>query len=134
MISKQEKGRCGEQLALEAYEKLGYALVGQNYRCRWGEIDLIVKNDVFFVFCEVKLRNGTRFGSGLDAVTPAKREKIIKSAQQFLCDYPVSSNLQLRFDVFAIQIEEKHDKILVQSTELIENAFEVVDRGYDSIF
>lgn len=128
MRTNREKGKIGEARAKEFYESRGFTLVAQNYFCRWGEIDLIVKNEIFFVFCEVKLRRGTAFGGGLSAVTLRKREKMIKSAQDYLQKHPVDSNLQPRFDVFEVQIAQKNDTILVKSTELVENAFEVEER------
>lgn len=125
MLNNRQKGKAGEEYAKQAYLNQGYELVAQNFYCRFGEIDLIVKNETFFVFCEVKLRRGNYFGSSLQAVTQRKIGKIIKSAQQYLLENPTCLHLQPRFDVFGVQIAQKDDKLLVESTELIENAFGV---------
>jgi putative endonuclease len=123
MTSNREKGKIGEACAREFYEARGYEVVAQNVFCRYGEIDLIVKNEIFFVFCEVKLRQGVSFGNGLQAITRHKREKMVKSAQQYLQENSIDLSLQPRFDVFSVQTSQKNGKIFVQSTELIENAF-----------
>jgi putative endonuclease len=72
-----------------------------NYTAKCGEIDLIVYNDKFIVFAEVKMRKGTDYGHPLETVTAAKQKKIRKTSEHFLLKNP-RSTLQPRIDVIAI--------------------------------
>jgi hypothetical protein len=62
-LREKSSGAWGEDLALHYLTTRGYELVERNYRTRYGEIDLILRNDDLLVFVEVKLRRGTRFGT-----------------------------------------------------------------------
>ena len=108
-------GREGEARAAEYLRKKRYDIIGANYRCRFGELDLIAKKRELVIFVEVKLRKNDRFGAAADAVTPAKREKLRKAALSWLavteCTAPT------RFDVIEIYTETGR-------INHIENAFE----------
>lgn len=93
-------GKWGERLAAEALRKQGWKLVETNYRCRMGEIDLIVSNQKYLVFVEVKLRKNSRFGQAAEAVTPEKQRKLRAAAELYLAEHP--TGLQPRFDVAEI--------------------------------
>ena len=73
-------GREGEAKAAAYLRKKRYDIIGANYRCRFGELDLIAKKGELVVFVEVKLRKNDRFGAAADAVTASKREKLRKAA------------------------------------------------------
>jgi putative endonuclease len=80
----------------------GYELVERNYRTRYGEIDLILRDGECLVFVEVKLRRGTAFGDPAEAVTPRKQQTIRSIAKQYLAERePVFD--EARFDVIGIQ-------------------------------
>lgn len=98
MNHNQELGRRGEDAAAQWYQTSGYSLLERNWRCRDGEIDLIVARDDTVVFVEVKTRSSARYGSGFDAVTQRKRRTIRRVARRWLArqDRWVSD---LRFDV-----------------------------------
>jgi len=106
------KGRKGEDLALEYLEKNGFVLIEKNFRSRFGEIDLIVKDGQTIVFVEVKYRLSENYGSPKEAVTNEKIKKIIRTAQYFITKN--NFNSLYRFDVVSIY----KDKI-----EHIKNAF-----------
>ncbi len=97
---KKMLGLCGEQKALEFLVQNGYSLVEQNYSSRFGEIDLIVKDDKYIVFVEVKTRKQNPAISGLESITPNKQRKIIVTAGQYILKS--STDLQPRFDVVTV--------------------------------
>jgi putative endonuclease len=94
-------GAFGETLAARHYQRLGYEVVARNWRCKDGELDLVVSRAGLLVFCEVKTRRTDAFGSGFEAVTPAKRARIRRLAARFLADAGGGFR-ELRFDVVAV--------------------------------
>jgi putative endonuclease len=98
---RQRLGAAGEDLAAAWYQRAGYEVVARNWRCRDGELDLIVRDQRTLVFCEVKTRSSDRFGVPAEAVTPAKQRRIRTLAAQFLRESRLSAP-NLRFDVAAV--------------------------------
>jgi putative endonuclease len=94
-------GVAGEDLAAAWYAERGYEVVARNWRCRDGELDLIVADGGSLVFCEVKTRSSLAFGSPLEAVTHAKRQRIRRLAARWLDEHPRRAP-SLRFDVVAV--------------------------------
>src|SRR6185437_1379903 len=82
-----------EQLALEHMERAGLKLVERNYRTRFGELDLVMRNGATLVFAEVRYRRDVRFGGGAASVGAAKREKLTRAAQGFLQAHPRLASL-----------------------------------------
>ena len=97
-------GAWGEALAAEYLRKKRYTLVACGYRCRFGEIDLIVQNRKYLVFVEVKLRKSSDFAAAAAYVDRRKQQKIKTTAAMYLSQNPVS--LQPRFDVIEIYAPE----------------------------
>lgn len=93
-------GPWGEAQAADYLRRKGYALVAANYRCRFGEIDLIVRNRRYLVFVEVKLRKSAGFAQAREFVDFRKQQRIRATASMYLSRYPTS--LQPRFDVIEI--------------------------------
>lgn len=93
-------GPWGEAQAADYLRRKGYTLVAANYRCRFGEIDLIVKNRRYLVFVEVKLRKSADFAQAREFVDFRKQQRIRATASMYLSRYPTS--LQPRFDVIEI--------------------------------
>jgi len=93
-------GAWGESLAAEYLKKKHFKLVAANYRCRYGEIDIIVSNRQYLVFVEVKLRKTSNFAQALEHVDIRKQNKIRTTAEMFLAQY--ETGLQPRFDVIEI--------------------------------
>jgi putative endonuclease len=79
----------------------GYELVQRNYRTRFGELDLILRQDDTLVFVEVKLRRGMGYGDPLEAVTPRKQAAIRRLAERYLAEKKPSFDA-VRFDVVGI--------------------------------
>ena len=93
-------GRWGESAAAEYLRKKHYKLVAANYRCRFGEIDLIVENRDYLVFVEVKLRKSDAFAQAKEFVHKTKQEKIKQTAALYLSLHETGK--QPRFDVIEI--------------------------------
>ncbi|KGP63774.1 hypothetical protein EP47_06010 [Legionella norrlandica] len=105
----QETGKIAEQLALNYLKKNGLQLVMQNYRCRLGEIDLIMREGSFLVFIEVRSRSNISFGGGIASITYEKRKKIIKATSHYMIKYRIENKFPIRFDV--VSIDGKSHKI-----------------------
>ncbi len=78
------KGSAAEQQALKWLKKQGLSLEQQNYQCRQGEIDLIMRDGEVLVFVEVRYRSHPDFGSAAESVTAAKQRKLLRTAAHFL--------------------------------------------------
>jgi putative endonuclease len=94
-------GDAGEDLAASWYASRGYELLDRNWRCREGELDLVVGADRLVVFCEVKTRRGDAFGAPFEAVTGTKQRRLRGLALRWLDAHP-GSGAELRFDVVSI--------------------------------
>ena len=94
-------GADGEDRAAAWYEANGYTVVERNWRCRDGELDLVVRRGRELVFVEVKTRTSDRFGLPAEAVTATKQRRIRKLAGRYLADTGTTAG-DLRFDVVAI--------------------------------
>jgi len=94
-------GAAGEDRAAAWYESRGYVVVDRNWRCRDGELDLVVSRGRTLVFVEVKNRRTNRFGGPAEAVTPAKQQRLRRLALRYLQDTGCRAG-ELRFDVVAI--------------------------------
>lgn len=93
-------GAWGEALAAEYLRKKRYKLVACGYKCRFGEIDLIVKNRKHLVFVEVKLRRSAGFAEAREYVDMNKQDRLRLTASVYLSQNP--TKLQPRFDVIEI--------------------------------
>ena len=93
-------GRWGEGQAAEYLRRKGYRLVDAGWRCRFGEVDLIVEKGGFLVFVEVKLRKDDRFAQAREFVDGHKQQRLLLSAQLYLSQNP--TQLQPRFDVVEV--------------------------------
>jgi putative endonuclease len=100
-MSNQSFGRVGEAAAAEYLKNLGYKILARNFRTRWGEIDIIAKDDDCLVFAEVKTRADERYGAPEEAVTRTKQEHLVKAAQIYLSQTHQAHALW-RIDVLAL--------------------------------
>lgn len=110
-------GRSGEDAALETYLRRDYRLVSRNWRCRIGELDLVLMRRNTLVFCEVKTRRGAAFGGGYEAVTGRKRAKVRAVAEAFL-QASGARPAAIRFDVASVALGPRGAQV-----ELFEDAF-----------
>ena len=97
-------GARGEEIAAQYLASAGMTVVCRNWRCRYGELDLIARDDDVTVFVEVKTRTGRRFGMPAEAVTFAKQCRIRRLAAIWLSEQE-GPWVRVRFDVIAVVIE-----------------------------
>jgi len=106
-------GAWGEALAAEYLRKKRYEILASGYRCRFGEIDLIVRSRKFLVFVEVKLRKSADFARAREFVDDRKQERLRTTAAMYLAQNP--TELLCRFDVVEIYapegMETRHPEI-----------------------
>ena len=110
--ARRALGDAGEELAARWYVKAGFTVVDRNWRCREGELDLVVARAGIVVFCEVKTRRGARFGAPFEAVTITKQRRIRGLAVQWLAEHarmdvtgkgvPGTGAMEVRFDVASV--------------------------------
>ena len=98
-------GRWGESIAANYLRKEGYILLGANYRCRFGEIDLIARKDDLLVFVEVKLRKNDSFAAAMEFVHQKKQSRVLSTAQLYIQQHGLEE-LQARFDVIEVYAAE----------------------------
>ena len=101
MDDRTEVGRLGESAAELHYVARGYRVVARNWRCRVGELDLVVTRGATLVICEVKTRRGHAFGGGFEAVGWEKQRKLRQLAELFLADRAMTP-YSVRFDVASV--------------------------------
>lgn len=102
-------GSWGESLAADYLRKKHFKLVATNYRCRYGEIDLIVCDKKYLVFVEVKSRKSAAFAQAREFVDTHKQERLRTTAEMYLSLYP--TQLQPRFDVIEIYAPDGADTV-----------------------
>ena len=99
MATQQILGQHSEQAACRYLTDQGCRLICKNYRCRFGEIDLIMQDQEYLIFVEVRYRRNLAYGGSLQSITRSKQKKIIKTAQHYLNYHPTDD--ATRFDVIA---------------------------------
>ena len=97
-------GVWGETIAAQYLQKKKFKIVALNYRCRFGEIDIIASNRKYLVFAEVKLRKNDRFAAASEFVDRNKQERIKTTASLYLSEN--ETRLQPRFDVIEVYAPE----------------------------
>jgi len=108
------RGAAAEELAAVFLEGQGLRIVERNYRCRFGEIDLVARSGAVLVFVEVRARKSEAFGGAAGSITAAKRRRLVAAARHYLAKHRVSR--ACRFDVVLIRGRE-------QEIEWLANAF-----------
>jgi putative endonuclease len=119
MINPRERGEKAEAQALGFLNRQGLKLVERNFRCRQGEIDLIMLAPKTLVFVEVRMRSHYAFGSAAESVTATKQLRIARASRHFLQSRKAWRNHACRFDVIAMDGHEQ------ASIEWIKDAFRI---------
>lgn len=104
--ARQGLGRTGERLAAEELIRRGYRIVERNYRCRYGEIDLVAEDGADLVFVEVKTRRGMAYGMPEEAINGRKRQKLMQVASFYL-DVHACADRAWRIDAVAVQMSQQ---------------------------
>ncbi len=99
------RGTDSEQRACSYLQTQGLVVVSRNYRCRYGEIDLIMREQHWLVIVEVRYRQSANFGSALESITAQKQSRIITTTQHYLAQHPHAG--PIRFDVVAMSGENQ---------------------------
>lgn len=92
-------GEFWEDAALAHAQTAGLKLVARNFHCRYGEIDLVLRDGDTLVFAEVRYRHRGAHGDGTASVGAAKQRKLVQTAQMFLQQHARFAGLPCRFDV-----------------------------------
>lgn len=95
-----KQGTAAENLACQYLSQQGLNLVEKNYRCQYGELDIIMKHDKTLVIVEVRFRQSTKYGTALETITHKKQSRIIAATQHYLQKNNINS--PIRFDAVAI--------------------------------
>jgi putative endonuclease len=112
-------GDAGEEAVARWYVDAGYRVLDRNWRCREGELDVVVARGPVLVFCEVKTRRSTAFGVPAEAVTFTKQRRLRTLAVRWLDAHPEARTRSLRFDVAAVLMPRDAPP----SIDVIEGAF-----------
>lgn len=112
------RGEQAEAIALDHLRKHGLRLLERNYRCRNGEIDLIMDDSGTLVFVEVRFRSLSSFGGALESVDARKRGRIIRTASHYLSRHRGAQ--PTRFDVIAIAPNQQRLDI-----DWVQDAFQI---------
>lgn len=100
MVSKQQTGKYGENIAAEYLTKNGYKILARNFKRKTGEIDIVAKRKKNIVFVEVKVVDDS---SALhEKLHPEKQRKIIRTAQWFLSEQNLEENVPWQIDLIAV--------------------------------
>lgn len=118
-MTAKEIGDFGENTACELLKSKNMQILKRNFHCRSGEIDIIAKDGDCLVFCEVKTRKSSDFGTPSEFVDFRKQEKLLKTALY----YTMRDDIEMRFDVVEVFYTIKGDVLVVTNVNHIENAF-----------
>jgi putative endonuclease len=116
--SSIEAGFEAETRALAFLKTQQLSFIYRNFRCKQGEIDLIMQEKDTLVFVEVRKRSHLAYGSGLDSVTTHKQQRLVRAATVYLLEQSLYEKIICRFDIVSI---DKNGEMT-----WIKNAFELV--------
>lgn len=112
-MHRRSLGIAGEDAAAAWYERAGFTVEDRNWRCRSGEIDLVLTRRGLLVICEVKTRSSDRYGSGAEAVDWRKQRTIRTVASQYLAVRVGRAPQRIRFDVAVVTMSSDGPSIRV---------------------
>lgn len=119
MNHNQKIGAIGEDIAVDLLKRNGLVILARNFRCRFGEIDIIAKDHTTLVFVEVKTRKSLSCGRPEEAVTYRKQAKLRLLAAVYL-QKKLSLLTSCRFDVCSIYLNKQNE---LDSAEILQNCF-----------
>lgn len=115
-------GQAAEDLACRYLQDQGLHLIERNYRCKRGEIDLVMRDTSSVVFVEVRYRRNHRFGSGAESVDRHKQAKLTATALHYLQSNKAAAKSPARFDVVSVSVQGKSAH--TAEIQWIKNAFD----------
>ena len=117
--NRKHLGKRGEDLAVSYLKKAhGYHILQRNYRCVFGEVDIIARDHGVLSFIEVRTRGSEDFGDPKESINRRKQQQLSKVALEFISRYNVHQ-VKARFDVVAVYLLPQEERL-----ELIKDAFE----------
>ena len=96
-------GEWGEGVASRFLQDRGYRITETNYRCRWGEVDIVARDGDELVFVEVRTRRDTEYGTPEESITAAKAQRLVATAQEYLQCHG-GEDLDWRIDLVSIRL------------------------------
>lgn len=105
LFTRKDAGDDAEEAACRYLKKAGLRLVQRNYRCKGGEIDLVMLDRDLLALIEVRYRKGSSFGGAAASVTPTKQRRLLIAARHLMMTRAECRRYRLRFDVLAIDAE-----------------------------
>lgn len=117
------RGKRAEQIAEQFLRQNGLTFRARNYRCKAGEVDLVMDDGNALVFVEVRLRGNRHFGQAAESVTWRKQQKVIKASQHYLLRHKLMDKKSCRFDIVALTSLDNIDDI-----QWLQNAFAAFKR------
>ncbi len=102
MAEHLDKGYAAEELAQRFLTQRGLTILATNYRCRYGELDLVMRDAELLVIVEIRYRARMAFGGPIASISRAKQRKIVIATQHLIRRYPVLRNAPVRFDVIGL--------------------------------
>lgn len=103
--ARKKLGAWGERVAAEQLRAGGYDILARNWRCAYGEIDIVARRDDQLVFVEVKTRRGRGHGTPEEAVTPHKARKLFELAQWYCVEEDLD-DVDWRVDLMAVELDD----------------------------
>lgn len=100
-------GQAGEHHARRFLEAKGFTFIAANWRCRHGELDLVMQDGACLVFVEVKTRHGEGAGRAEESISMAKAQRILAAAEAFVSEHPNVSSLVWRVDLVALTLTDR---------------------------
>lgn len=98
----RSRGESAEALAASFLQRRGLKILARNYRCRFGEIDLVAQSGAILVFVEVRSRRSDAFGGPAESITATKRRRLVAAARHYLA---AAGERPARFDVVLMRGE-----------------------------
>lgn len=102
-VRRRDVGRLGEALAADHVERVGWSIHDRNWRCRYGELDLVCRDGSTWVFVEVRTLRRARSGRPEDSIGHAKRGAVIRTSLAWLQAHG-GLEQSIRFDVIAVEL------------------------------
>lgn len=106
MLTTQQLGRWGENVAADHLESIGYEILARNWRTRHGEIDLVAQIAETIAFVEVKTRRGKNFGLPEEALTKKKANRLTRLAQEYMVQHDLD-DVDWRIDLVAVELDRQ---------------------------
>lgn len=119
MSTKKSLGEYGEKLAAQYLEQQSYVIADRNWRCRYGEVDIVARLEHVWAFIEVKTRRSANTESAFTGITSQKQQKFIKTVQMYLSEHDLQ-DITWRIDAIAIAIPRSGTPVI----EHVEDAFD----------